>query len=323
MGHRRNRASRRSRKGGKDVSYTLDRFTINDLRHWQSGSRAIKEYHLRVFHELEAQRQLYRGELLNALKGAKHQSVFSLQRWVRIVDYKYSNQPLSAAGSVKSIGGRFNVGEDLGGQYSPFHALYLAEDTDTAFREYYGLARNETRGRLTPLDLALTPGKSFTCVNVSGSVANLLDITEPKHLKALCEVISKFVINSKFRDLLRGTSVQPLSIVRTPKLLIKSLLYSGWRELGMQLGIPSNSQVFGRIAFEAGYDGIVYESARGDGRCLCLFLENLTNSETVLKLADPAPSEDTVIELSSATWSKLVTPFSFRKAASRLLAELH
>jgi hypothetical protein len=159
LAHRRNRASRRSRKRGKGVSYPLDRFTINDLRHWQTGSRAIKEYHLRVFHELEAQRQLYRGELLNALKEAKHASVFSVERWVRIVDYKYSNQPLSAVGSVKSIGGRFNVGEDLGGQYSPFHALYIAEDTDTAFREYYGLARNETRGKLTPLDLALTPGK--------------------------------------------------------------------------------------------------------------------------------------------------------------------
>jgi hypothetical protein len=81
--------------------------------------------------------------------------------------------------------------------------------------------------------LALTPGKSFTCVNVSGFVANLLDITEAKRLKAFCDAFSKFVIDPKSKDLLRGTSLQPLQIIRTPKLLMRTLLHSGWRELGI------------------------------------------------------------------------------------------
>jgi RES domain len=322
---RRRKGSRRKppKKGGEPVSYTLDQFNIGDLRTWQRASHAIEEYHLRVFYELEAQRQLYRSEIFNALKEAKHPSLFALERWVRFLDHAYSNQPLSAVGSVRSIGGRFNVGEDLSRILAPFHALYLAEDPDTACREYLGLAMNESRGRLTPRDLALTPKKSFSCVRVSGVVANLLDITDPKRLKPFCDAIAKFVINSDSQELIRSTTLSPMTVIQTPQVLMETLLSLRWRELGMQLGIPSNSQVFGRIVFEAGYDGIVFKSARGAGRCLCIFLENLTHSETVLKLPDPAPSLDTVTELSATTWAKLVTPSNLKRAASRLPAALH
>jgi hypothetical protein len=310
------------KKGARLVSYTLDQFSLDDLRHWQRKSRSIEEYHLRVYHELEAQRQLNRGELLKALKEAKRPSPLSLERWVRMVDYKYSSQPLSAAGSILGIGGRFNIGQDLR-QSAPFHALYLAEDADTAFREYYGMAREERRTKLTPLDLALTPKKSFACVNVSGAATNLLDITDAKHLKKFCDAFANFRIDPKLRELLRGTSLPEMQIVRDPKVLLKTMLLQSWRELGMQLGIPSNSQVFGRMAFEAGYDGILYNSVRGDGRCLSVFLENLTHSETVLRLSDPPPSSETIAELNSDTWPRLVTPFSLAKAAARLFAVLH
>ena len=310
-------------KGGGPVSYTLDQFNINDLRAWQRASRAIEEYHLRVFYELEAQRQLHRSELFNALKEAKHPSLFPLDRWARFLDHQWSNQPLSAVGSVKNIGGRFNIGDDLRQKFPPFHALYLAEDPDTACREYLGLALSEKRGKLSPLDLALTPTKSFSCVRVSGVVANLLDITETKRLRPFCDAIGKFVINADSHYLIRNTKLSPMNIIRTPDILIETLLSPTWRELGMQLGIPSNSQVFGRIAFEAGYDGIVFKSTRGNGRCLCVFLENLTHSETLLKLPDPAPSPETVTELSAATWTKLVTPFSLKRAASQIIAALH
>lgn len=95
------------------ISYTLDRFSIDDLRAWHRGSRAIEEYQLRVFHELEAQRQLYRKELFSTLREARLSITLYLDRWVRLVDHRYSNQPLSAIGSIRSIGGRFNMGVQL------------------------------------------------------------------------------------------------------------------------------------------------------------------------------------------------------------------
>jgi hypothetical protein len=193
LARRRGKRPRRAapRNAARHVSYTLDQFNINDLRKWQRSSRAIEEYHLRVFYELEAQRQLDRKELVSALKDAKHPSIFPLDRWARLVDRQYSIQPLSAVGSIRSIGGRFNMGEGLR-QPAPFHALYLAEDPDTAFREYFGIDRNERRNKLSPLDLALTPKKSFACVNVSGNVVNILDITNPTTLTAFCDVFANF-----------------------------------------------------------------------------------------------------------------------------------
>jgi hypothetical protein len=317
-GKRRSRGPQ-SKKGGRPVSYALDKFSLSDLRRWQTVNRNIAEYHLRVYYELEAQRQLHRSDLIKALKGAKL-SPLILDRWVRMVDYKYSNQPLSSAGSVRSIGGRFNIGEDLRKSAVPFHALYLAGDADTAFREYYGMARNERRGKLTPLDLALTPKRSFTCVNVSGVATNMLDITDASRLEAFCEAFAHFRIDPKLKDLLRGTPIVPFKIVPDPDTLLQTLLHQGWREYGMQLGIPSNSQVFGRLAFESGYDGIIYNSVRGSGRCLCLFVENLTDSKTVVRLSDQPPSSETMVELSSDTWTKLIAPFSFLTAAARLLS---
>jgi hypothetical protein len=237
-----------------------------------------------------------------------------------MVPFKYSNQPLSAVGSIRSIGGRFNFGENLRPS-APFHALYLAEDADTAFREYFGMQSDERRahGKLSPFDLALAPKKSFACINVSGSVTNLLDITQVKSLQKFCDVIGKFTIDPKSRELIRQTHRQPLQIVRDPEMLMKTMMAQNWRELGAQLELPSNSQIFGQIAFHAGYDGVLFDSTRGNGRCLCLFVENLTYSETNVKLADEAPTGDIITELNSDTWSKLVTPFSLLKAAGRLI----
>ncbi len=239
-----------------------------------------------------------------------------------MLDFRYSDQPLSAVGSIRSIGGRFNIGEELR-ESAPFHALYIAEDADTAFREYYGMERSERRNDLTPLDLALTPKTSFACVNVSGTVTNVLDITDANRLKALAAIFATFRIDPRLKKLLRRTSLKPMEIVRDPKTLLRSMQIQRWRELGMQLAIPTNSQILGRLAFEAGYDGILYTSVRGNGRCLCLFVENLTHSETFVELSDPAPRSDMITALTSDTWPKLVTPISVTKAAARLLGSVH
>lgn len=61
--------------------------------------------------------------------------------------------------------------------------------------------------------------------------------------------------------------------------------------LPQQFDLPSNSQVFGRIAVAAGLHGIQYPSARQQGkRCLALFPQNWTDSGSVVEVADEAPS---------------------------------
>ena len=319
------RYKRRGRKKGRPpsgpVSYELDRFTLHDLRSWNKANKSIAEYHIRVYYELEAQRQLNRKQLNAALRDARLDS-FEIDHWVRMVDYKYSLQPLSAAGSIRSIGGRYNIGSGLNPKLNSFHGLYIAEDAETAFREYFG----EPRGALGVLDLALMPKKSFASVFVSGTLHNVLDVTSAKRLRSFCSAFRHFTINPSYKNLLAGTNIKPLSIAIDPSILLRTLEAQNWRELGMQLGIPSNSQVFGRLAFEAGYDGIVFQSARNGKRCACVFLENLTHSETNLSLADPAPSDDTIATLDGTTWPKLIAPPDQRDRKSRAIkkqANLH
>ena len=57
-----------------------------------------------------------------------------------------------------------------------------------------------------------------------------------------------------------------------------------------QFDLPSNSQVFGRIAVAAGLHGILYPSARQQGKqCLALFPQNWADSGSVVEVADTPP----------------------------------
>jgi hypothetical protein len=306
----------KNRKSGP-VTYELDRFTLHDIRSWKKANKSIAEYHTRVYYELEAQRQIYKKELIAGLREARMETL-SIERWVRMVDFQYSSQPLSAAGSVRSIGGRFNIGEGLNPKLNPFHALYLAEDPETATIEFFG----GNRDGLSAQDLALTPRKSYSSVCLSGELHNVLDITTARNLRSFCDAYRHFKINPEYKNLLTGTRISPLGIATDPKNLLKTIQAVNWREFGIQLGIPGNSQVFGRLAFEAGYDGIIYQSTHGAGRCACIFVENFQHSETSISIADPVPFAETIAILDSTTWPRLISPPSIKKAASKVLRRL-
>jgi hypothetical protein len=316
-GKRRRKSGSRKRRVSGPVTYELDRFSLHDLRSWKKANASIAQYHTRVYYELEAQRQIYRKELLAGLRDARVQE-FEVERWVRMVDYRYSTQPLSAAGSIRSIGGRFNFGEGLNRKLSPFHGLYIAEDPETATLEFFGGSRNG----LTAEELALTPRKSYASICLSGTLSNVLDITDSRNLKSFCEAYRHFRINPEYKKLLAGTKIAPLSIATDPKNLLMTIQSQNWKEFGAQLGIPSNSQVFGQLAFEAGYDGIIYSSTRGPGRCACILVENLQHSETSISIADPIPTSETIQTLDSSTWPKLIAPTSLGKLAARALRRL-
>ena len=115
----------------------LERFTDADLRTWKRQAQDLERYHVQLFFHLEGQRALCHEDLCDALRQSAPASIV-VDRWARIVDYKYSLQPLSAAGSLVH-GGRFNIGGDLDpGKFPVFPALYLAEDYDTAYAERFG-----------------------------------------------------------------------------------------------------------------------------------------------------------------------------------------
>lgn len=57
---------------------------------------------------------------------------------------------------------------------------------------------------------------------------------------------------------------------------------------------------------EAGFEGIRYDSTKGDGQCLVLFPRQLTGSSSYVELAGDVPPECVQRRLDASTWKTLV-----------------
>jgi len=170
----------------------LERFTDTDLTRWNRLSEHLDYLHNLLHFGFESQRSTFRSALIAALQSAGPCRL-EISRWCRIVQHRYSLDPLSPEGSLFHVGGRFNVGRDVPIDVrAPWPALYLASDTETAYREKYGMARNESIGGLSREELALMPQESHALVMVNGVVENAFDLSTVAALAPLCKVLAKF-----------------------------------------------------------------------------------------------------------------------------------
>ena len=170
----------------------LERFTDTDLTRWNRLSEHLDYLHNLLHFGFESQRSTFRSALIAALQSAGPCRL-EISRWCRIVQHRYSLDPLSPEGSLFHVGGRFNVGRDVPIDVrAPWPALYLASDTETAYREKYGMARNESIGGLSREELALMPQESHALVMVNGVVENTFDLSNVAALAPLCKVLAKF-----------------------------------------------------------------------------------------------------------------------------------
>ena len=86
-----------------------------------------------------------------------------------MVTYQYSLEPLTCAGSLQALGGRFNAGCELDANtMRPWPALYLAQNFETAYREKFQLASDVQVDGLTPQELSLEGAVSHTTVLLMG-----------------------------------------------------------------------------------------------------------------------------------------------------------
>lgn len=306
MPHKRPRKSKppkRAQPAKPKAGVELERFTDADLRTWTRQSEDLQRYHVELFFHLEGQRSLRHDDLCDALRQSKPASIL-VDRWVRIIDYKYSLQPLSAAGSLVR-GGRFNIGNDLDpGKYPAFPALYLAADYDTAYAERFG-TRSSVSGHLKGHEYALrTPG-SFTSVNLKGQLHNLFDLRNVKNLRQFAEIITEFDLPKELRNLATSAGIKGPLLVKSVAQLKLNLLAHNWRLYPSQYEIPGNPQVFGRLVNEAGFDGILYASTIGPKACIALYPNIFSGSESHVGLADDAPAGATQTRLDRETWREI------------------
>jgi hypothetical protein len=215
------------------------------------------------------------------------------------------NHPLSAAGSVSDFGGRFNYGIHINStQFKPFGALYLAETHKIALCEKYGIP-SDISSKLSDQELGLAP-TSHHYVRLSGQLNSVLDIRKASSLKKFVQIITTFEIDDRTNEMATLAGISPMKTIKLPKELKINLHDRNWRAAPTQVNLPANSQVFGKLVRDAGIEGILYNSVRGDGSCLALFPENFEQSESILIIEDEMADSVGITQLNKDTWKGLL-----------------
>lgn len=237
-----------------------------------------------------AERRRRIDEINDALRSAPALSM-TMDAWVRIVSARYANSPLHATGSLIT-GGRFNVGADADNRISPvFPAMYIAENYNVAYREFYQIQPNIKVGGLTPEELSLNV--SVANFRIDGVLHNIFDASSLTALEPVATVLALIRMPERAEELMTklGTPGQIVMLANAADL--RNELHSQhWRQWPSQFGIPSASQQFADIVQAAGFNGIYYGSTKADGHCVAVFPHNLRDDGSYLQLKDPC--EDSV-----------------------------
>ena len=269
----------------------LDRFTEASLNRWNAVSKDLDELQGVLYFGVQPEQRRIRDELIGALKRSALTRL-DFPKWVRFVTYQYSLEPLSCAGSLQQIGGRFNAGAELDrGTLNPWPALYLAEDYETAFREKFQLAQDEQTDGLTPQELALGQGVSHAAVVVQGHLSRVFDMTTPQSLVAVAQVFRRVKMPQRARQLKKQLLISNsgITMIQTGQQLYDAVLKHNWRTLPIQFGLPTQSHTLAELIRAAGFEAILYRSTKGPGRCLAVF-PDLLDSSSFVELVDTPPS---------------------------------
>lgn len=234
-------AKKKRGKVTKNRRILLDTFTEEDIEYWSDRSEDAQRYSDRVYFDLERQRAANHDALCDALRNAGGVDI-QVDGWARACDYRWSLTPLSPAGSLKGIGGRFNVGSDLDrARGQEFPALYIAEDVDTAYLEFFGGPPEAHSGELRLQEFALRRKSSFTTFTLRGRVENVFDLRTSISLKEFAKVIAAFELSTDTRRFARSIGVPPRALMRTAGQIHTRILVApkAWRSEPQLFGIPA------------------------------------------------------------------------------------
>jgi hypothetical protein len=277
----------------------LDTFTERDLEYWADRSENAQRYSDRVYFDLERHRAANHDALCDALRNAGGIDL-EIDGWARVCDYRWSLTPLSPAGSLKGIGGRFNIGSDLDrARGQQFPALYIAEDADTAYLEFFGGAPEASAGGLKVQEFALRRKTSFTTFVLRGRVENVLDLRASSSLKEFAKIIATFELSTDTRRFARSIGVPIRKLMRTAGQIHTRILLppAAWRSEPQLFGIPAANQILSRYVLGAGFEGVIYTSQQGGNTCLALYPENVAG--THVEVIGAAPPHATHLVLKS------------------------
>ncbi|MDR3491867.1 MAG: RES family NAD+ phosphorylase [Gammaproteobacteria bacterium] len=226
-----------------------------------------------------------RSQVMEQLKQSllDNTTSFEFNGWRRIVSQQFSNTPLSTIGSIKSFpGGRFNIGVIDIERFPQFAALYLAEDTTTAFLEMTGLKSENVTDGLTAKELAVAG--NFSSFVIRGKLFTVLDLTNPESLQEFCTHLKGIQLPFYYTKKAAQLKIPTMLPIKNLSELRKTLLLENWRLMPMQFDVPANSQVLGQIAHSAGIEAILYPSVKTNKKALAIYPENFADSDASIEI---------------------------------------
>lgn len=285
----------------------LDRFSAADLNRWNRLSQDLDELQAILYSGIEPQRQRYHAELIAALQSVPCPPM-DFTGWVRMVTLRYTDEPLAGAGSLRNLGGRFNIGMDVDNAIrAPWPALYIASDQETAYREKFGMAKDDRIDGLSAAELALVPGGSYSAIRLDGHLELVFDLTHKEVLEPICKVLRKISLPAEAIKLQKRLKIprRPATMIRTATRLIEEALVKNWRALPAQFGTPAVSQILAGLILDAGYEAIRYPSTKSNGECVAVFPHRLASEASFVMLTDDAPTSMRHTRLDLGTADKL------------------
>lgn len=291
----------RKRRNNQD-SILLEEISTASLTAWNRLADLLDEYHVQLFYYLEGLRTIKHEQFCKALNASESVQIHETDWW-RIVDHKYSNAPLSPQGSINS-GGRFNIGHDLNASgFQSFPALYIADSEEGAYIEKFG--ERKAANSLSPHELNLRIPSSYSAVRVQVSLENIFDMTKLGNLKKFTDLIASFKLPQELKELAIGLKMKKPYLISKPSELKLALLSGGWNYYPLIHDIPANSQLFGRMLKDAGFEGVLYPSAKkSKHKNLALFVQNFETSSAHVELQDKSPRSVKIKKLDSTNWDK-------------------
>jgi hypothetical protein len=285
----------------------LDRFSEANLNRWREISGDLDELQGVLYFSLVPERRRHREELLRAIDAAAS-TTLDMDDWVRIVSYRFSDAPLSCAGSLQAYGGRFNAGIDLDADVGmpPWPALYIGANYETAYREKFQLPSGSTVAGLTPEELALQPGQSHASVFLRGHLSRVFDMRTPAALEPIARVLARIRMPQRARDLKRKLSIPPggITMIQNGGSLHRAMVEHNWRQMPVQFGLPAPTHIVTELLRAAEYEAVLYRSTKSIGDCVAVFPDKLSAGSFV-ELADAPPAHVAYPRLDETTAASL------------------
>ncbi|OFZ49358.1 MAG: hypothetical protein A2381_18675 [Bdellovibrionales bacterium RIFOXYB1_FULL_37_110] len=265
----------------------LETLEEKSIKERKKRSEELVQYHWDYYSYFVSQR----NKIIPLLKEAlikNSENTFAFDNWNRCFTFKYAMNPLSARGSINSIGGRFNIGMDLNDTLNYFPALYIAKEQTTALLEKKAILIDQGGNPDDMLKKALSGG-SFGMVSVSGVLEKCLNLKDIRVLSDFLNLIKGTKLSNELVERAKELGLPKPKAVNTLIQLQKSIFYPKWRTMSVLSDYPANSQIIGHIAASAGITGILYPSTKDGSDCLAIFPKNFKDTDSFVEISDEYP----------------------------------